>query len=83
MPVHIRSIDALELLIPGYSILLLLNSFLLVIPLKTGDFLTLCLVIFGILYGCVLGALLFAMTGLFFFTGAILFFKGYARYEYR
>ncbi len=83
MPVHIRFMDALELLMSGYSVLLLLNSFLLVIPLKTGDFLTLCLVIFGILYGCVLGAFLFAMTGFFFFTAALLFFNGYSRYEFR
>ena len=70
-------------MVSGYSVLLLLNSFLLVIPLKTGDFLTLCLAIFGILYGCVLGAFLLEMTGLFFFTAALLFFKGYSRYEFR
>jgi hypothetical protein len=83
MPLHIQSTEALELLMSGYSILLLLNSFLLIMPLRTGDFLTLCLVIFGILYGCVLGAFLFAMTGFFVFMAALLFYKGYSRYEFR
>jgi hypothetical protein len=48
-----------------------------------GNTLKLCLVIFGILYACVLGGFLIAMSGFFFFTAAILFFWGYYRYELR
>jgi hypothetical protein len=83
MPFHIRVIDVSELLLSGYTVLLLLNSVLTVIPLRAGDFLKLCLVIFGIWYGCVLGGFLIAMSGFFFFTAAILFFQGYSRYEFR
>ena len=79
----IRFIDTLELILSGYSLLVLLNSCLFVIALKTGDFLKLCLVIFGILYGCVLGGFLIAMSGFFFFTAVVLFFRGYYRYELR
>jgi hypothetical protein len=82
-PDPIRFIDTLELVLSGYSVLALLNSFLFVIALKTVDFLKLCLVIFGILYGCVLGGFLIAMSGSFLFTAAILFFWGYYRYELR
>jgi hypothetical protein len=82
-PDPIRFIDTLELILAGYSVLALLNSFLFVIALKTVDFLKLCLVIFGILYGCVLGGFLIAMSGFFLFTAAILFFWGYYRYELR
>jgi hypothetical protein len=82
-PFHILVIDALELLLSGYTVLLLLNSVLAVIPLRAGEFLKLCLVIFGIWYGCVLGGQLIAMSGFFFFTAAILFFRGYSRYEFR
>ena len=83
MPFHIRVIDVLELLLSGYAVLLLLNSVLAVIPLGAGDFLKGCLVIFGIWYGCVLGGFLIAMSGFFFFTAAILFFRNYSRYEFR
>jgi hypothetical protein len=82
-PDPIRFIDTLELVVSGYSLLILLNSFLFVIALRAGDFLKLCLVIFGILYGCVLGGFLIAMSGFFFFTAAVLFFRGYYRYELR
>jgi hypothetical protein len=82
-PNPIRFIDVLELGITGYSLLILVSCCLMVIPLSVSDFLKLCLVIFGILYGCVLGGFLIAMSGFFLFTAAILFFWGYYRCELR
>lgn len=81
-PDPIRLMDVLQMGLSGYSILLLMNSCLLFIPLEPGALLRLCLVIFGILYCCVLGGFLIAMSGFFFFAAAMLFFRGYYRCKF-
>jgi hypothetical protein len=82
-PHPIRVLDALLFLGSGYSLLLLLCCLLSTVNRSTGDFLKLCLVLFGILYGGVLGDFLIALSGFFFFTAAMLFFGRYWRYEAR
>ena len=82
-PYPIRLLDALSFFGSGYSLLLLLCCLLSTVNLSTGDFLKLCLVLFGILYGGVLGDFLIALSGFFFFTAAMLFFGRYRRYEAR
>ena len=47
----------------------------------TRVFLLLCLLIFGILYCCVLGNYLILLSEAFLVTATVLFFRGYARYE--
>lgn len=80
-PHPIRLLDALSFMWLGYSLLLLLCCLLATVKIKTGDFLKLLLVLFGILYGGVLGDFLIALSGFFVFTAAMLFFGGYWRYE--
>jgi hypothetical protein len=82
-PNPIRIIDVLELAVTGYSLLLLVNGCLLIIPLRVSDFLKLWLVLLGIWYGCVLGGSLIAMSG--FFVGAAVFLMaaGYYRVDLR
>jgi hypothetical protein len=82
-PNPIRIIDVLELAMTGYSLLLLVNGCLLIIPLRVSDFLKLWLVLLGIWYGCVLGGSLIAMSG--FFVGAAVFLMaaGYYRVDLR
>jgi hypothetical protein len=82
-PYPIRLLDALSFFGSGYSLLLLLCCLLSTVNMSTGDFLKLCLVLFGILYGGVLGDFLIALSGFFFFTAAMLFFGRYRRYEAR
>ena len=79
----IRLIDVLELGVSGYSLLALVSCCLMVIPLGVSDFLKLCLVLFGIWYGCVLGGFLIAMSGFFAAAATALFFGGYYRKELR
>jgi hypothetical protein len=79
-PKPIRVTDVLELAVTGYSLLLLVNGCLLVVPLRVGDFLKLWLVLFGIWYGCVLGGFLIAVSGFFVAAAVILFFVGYYRF---
>jgi hypothetical protein len=45
--------------------------------LTTGDYLKLCLVLFGILYAGVLGGFLMGVSGLFILTAMALFVRGY------
>ena len=82
-PYPIRVLDALSFVGSGYSLLLLLCCLLSTVRTSTGNFLKLCLVLFGILYGGVLGDFLIALSGFFFFTAAMLFFGRYRRYEAR
>jgi hypothetical protein len=80
-PIHF--IDTLGFILAGYSMLLLLNSLLFVANWRIGDFLKLSAGIFGILYFGVLGGVLIAMSGFFFVTAFVLFFRSYYRYEVR
>jgi hypothetical protein len=82
-PYPIEVSDALSFVVSGYSLLLLLCCLLSTVHTSTGNFLKLCLVIFGILYGGVLGNFLIALSGLFLFIAAMLFFWRYWRYEAR
>jgi hypothetical protein len=82
-PYPIRVWDALSFLVSGYSLLLLLSCLSSAVHTSTGNFLKLCLVLFGILYGGVLGDFLITLSGLFLFIAAMLFFWRYWRYEAR
>ncbi len=82
-PHPIRVSDALSFGLSGYSLLLLLCCLLATVHTRTGNFLKLCLVLFGILYGGVLGDFLIALSGFFLFVAAMLFFWSYWRYEAR
>jgi hypothetical protein len=82
-PNPIQLSDALLFIGSGYSLLLLLLCLLSTVNLTIGDFLKLCLVLFGILYGSVLGDFLIALSGFFLFTAALLIFGRYWRYEAR
>jgi hypothetical protein len=82
-PHPIQVIDSFAFMLSGYSLLLLLNSLLLAFSLTATDYLKACLALFGILYCCVLGKFLIASSGFCFFMAAIIFFRGYARYETR
>jgi hypothetical protein len=82
-PSLIRTADAWQLAVTGYSLLLLLSSCLWVIPLRVTDFLKLWLVLFGIWYACVLGGFLITMSGSFAGTAVLLFWRGYYRCEIR
>jgi hypothetical protein len=82
-PHPIQVIDSLAFMLSGYSLLLLLNSLLLAFSLTATDYLKACLALFGILYCCVLGKFLIASSGFCIFMAAIIFFRGYARYETR
>jgi hypothetical protein len=82
-PNPIRFIDVLELVVTGYSLLLLVNGCLLVIPLRVRDFLKLWLVLLGIWYGCVMGGSLIAMSGFFVVVAMILLVAGYYRFDLR
>ena len=72
-PIRIR--DSVSFILSGYSVLLLL--YISAATIAMGDYLKLCLVLFGILYGCVLGDLLIGMSGFFLATAVLLFWKGY------
>ncbi len=82
-PYPIRVSDALSFVASGYSLLLLLCCLFSTVHTTTGNFLKLCLVLFGILYGGVLGDFLIALSGFFLFVAAMLFFWRYWRYEAR
>jgi hypothetical protein len=82
-PYPIRVSDALSFVGSGFSLLLLLYCLLSTVLMSTGDFLKLCLVLFGILYGGVLGDFLITLSGFFLFIAAMLFFWIYWRYEAR
>ena len=82
-PYPIRLSDALSFVVSGYSLLLLLSCLLSTTHTSTANFLKLCLVLFGILYGGVLGDFLITLSGLFLFIAAMLFFWRYWRYEAR
>ena len=72
-PIRIR--DSWCFLLSGYSVLLLL--YMSAATVAMGDYLKLCLALFGILYACVLGDLLIGMSGLFLVTAVLLFRWGY------
>lgn len=78
-PTHLRIGYALGWVASDYSLLLLMNSFLFVASLKMSDFLKLNLVIFGILYGCVLAHMLTLLSGFLFVVATGLFFGRYYR----
>jgi len=82
-PHPIRVTDTAAFLFSGYSVLLLLNSLLYTAPFTNRVFLRICLLIFGILYCCVLGNYLILLSEVFLVTATVLFFRGYARYEMR
>lgn len=56
IPHHIRLTDGLLFVIAGYGLLLLLDSVVIASDLTAADYLKLCLVLFGVLYGFVLKA---------------------------
>lgn len=72
-PIRIR--DSVSFILSGYSVLLLL--YISAATIAMGDYLKLCLVLFGILYGYVLGDLLIGMSGFFLATAGLLFWRGY------
>jgi hypothetical protein len=72
-PIRIR--DSLSFILSDYSVVLLLYTSAATVA--TGDYLKLCLVLFGILYVSVLGDLLIVMSGLFLATAFLLFRWGY------
>jgi hypothetical protein len=76
-PNPIRITDAFSFIISAYSLLLLLYSLLCAVPFATGDYLKLCLVLFGILYACVLGGFLIVLSGFFLLAAMLLFLWGY------
>ncbi len=76
-PNPIRVTDAFSFIVSAYSLLLLLYSLLCTVPFATGDYLKLCLVLFGILYACVLGGFLIVLSGFFFLAAMLLFLWGY------
>ncbi|HWK02462.1 MAG TPA: hypothetical protein VNS58_02450 [Puia sp.] len=76
-PTALRWKDALGFMLSGYSVLLLLHSVLTATSLKMEDFLKLSLGVFGILYLCVLGDVLIALSGCFFVAAGGLFRGGY------
>ena len=78
-PIRVR--DTIAFLLSGYSVLLLMNSILYTAPFTNRVFLRICLLIFGILYCCVLGNYLILLSEVFLVTATVLFFRGYARYE--
>ncbi|HEY4286281.1 MAG TPA: hypothetical protein VGN00_04205 [Puia sp.] len=80
-PHPIRVTDTMTFLLSGYSVLLLMNSILYTAPFTNRVFLRICLLLFGILYCCVLGKDLIELSVLFLVTATVLFFRGYARYE--
>jgi hypothetical protein len=80
-PHPIRVTDTITFFLSGYSVLLLLNSLLYTAPFTNRVFLRICLLIFGILYCCVLGKNLILLSEIFLVTATVLFFRGYARYE--
>ncbi|HMI59626.1 MAG TPA: hypothetical protein VK518_01920 [Puia sp.] len=80
-PHPIRVTDTIAFLLSGYSVLLLMNSILYTAPFTNRVFLRLCLLIFGILYCCVLGNYLIVLSEVFLVTATFLFFRRYARYE--
>jgi hypothetical protein len=82
-PYPIQVSDALSFVASGYCLLLLLCCLLSTVHTTTGNFLKLCLVLFGILYGGVLGDFLIPLSGFFLFVAAMLFFWSYWRYEAR
>ena len=82
-PHPIRVADTIAFLLSGYSVLLLMNSILYTMPFTNRVFLRICLLIFGILYCCVLGNYLILLSEVFLVTATVLFFRGYARYEMR
>ena len=74
-PHPIRIVDSWSFLLSGYSVVLLL--YMGAATVAMGDYLKLCLVVFGILYACVLGNWWIEMSGLFLFTALLLFRRGY------
>jgi hypothetical protein len=73
-PHPIRMADSWSFILSGYSIILLL--YMSAATVAMGDYLKVCLVLFGILYACVLGNLLVELSGLFFLTALMLFWRG-------
>lgn len=76
-PGSVRFIDAVELVVTGYSLVFLVTCCLMVISLKVSGFLKLWLVLFGIWYGCVLGGFLIVMSVSFVAAGAIIYCSGW------
>jgi hypothetical protein len=74
-PDPIKIGDSGSFIFSGYSVVLLLYTSAATVAM--GDYLKLCLVLFGILYACVLGDLLIGMSGLFLVTAWLLFWRGY------
>jgi hypothetical protein len=80
-PVHVRIQDALGFILAGFSLLLLMNSLLLVSPMGMKDFLKGCLVIFGLLYFSVLAGAVITLSGFLFIVAGSLFLWRYYSYD--
>lgn len=80
-PHPLRIIDALGFILPGYALLLLMNSIMFVAPVKMSDFLKLNFLLFGILYFCVLAGVLLTLSGGLFIAAAGLYYMRFYRYE--
>jgi hypothetical protein len=76
-PNPIRVTDSISFIFSAYSLLLLLYSLLCAVPFATGGYLKLCLVLFGILYACVLGGFLIVLSGFLMLAAMLLFLWGY------
>jgi len=72
-PIRIR--DSVSFILSGYSTLLRL--YMSAATVAMGNYFKLCLVLFGILYVCVLSDLLIVLSGLFLVTAYVLFRWGY------
>jgi hypothetical protein len=71
--------DAILLAVYGYSLLLLLNSFLFAGALKMGEYVRLIFAIFLLQYGFVLAGAMVWLTGIFLLAATGMFFWGYYR----
>lgn len=74
-PHAIRMADSWSFILSGYSLVLLL--YMSAATVAMGDYLKVCLVLFGLLYACVLGGLLVEGSALFILTAVLLFWRGY------
>jgi hypothetical protein len=80
-PHPLRVIDALGFILPGYGLLLLMNSIMLVAPVKMSDFLKLNFLLFGVLYFCLLAGVLMTLSGVLFIAAVALYYMSFYRYE--
>ncbi len=78
-PLHNK--DAFELLLSGYSFLLLLNSLLFIAPIRIRDYLKIVFCLFLLLYFCVLAGIFVWLAICCLVISAVLFCRQYYRYD--